>query len=390
MQTRQWIIVGIAILTAAGAAVIQSVLAGMKEPPELEKPPEFKKYVQTKPVVFERIKTNVEAYGRVQTAQSLDLHSEVSGRMYQGKIRLKEGTNFEKGTLLFFIDSKEAELNLKSQKSNFLKDLAAILPDIKIDFEESFDKWQKYFSEIDLNKDLPELPTVKVDKEKTFLATKGIYSSFYSIKSAEERLRKHFYYAPFDGSISEVNYESGAFVNPGVKIGKIIRAGVNELRVSVETKDIQWIQERSIASIHSDETGQSWEGEVIRISDFVNQNTQSVDVFIAIRNRGSRIYDGQFLKALIPAQIIENGMIIPRNVIYNGNEVFVLEDTLLKVHQIDILRVTENEAIFNGLDSGMDIVVEPLLNAHNNMKAFKADPREINLEGSASTIASQN
>ncbi len=46
------------------------------------------------------------AFGRVQTAQSLDLLSEVSGRMFEGQVRLKEGQNFRKGTLLFYIDDE--------------------------------------------------------------------------------------------------------------------------------------------------------------------------------------------------------------------------------------------------------------------------------------------
>ncbi len=386
MQIRQLVIVGIAIAITAASAILMNFLAEQKEPPKEMKPPEIKKYVKTTPVTYSNIQATVEAYGRVQTAQSLDLLSEVSGRMYEGTIRLKEGVNFKKGTLLFYIDQKEADLNLKAQKSNFLKDLAAILPDLKVDFEDSYDKWRSYFSKIDLDKDLPALPEVDSDKEKTFLATKGVYSNFYSIKSAEVRLKKHSYYAPFDGSIMEVTLETGAYVNPGQKIGKIIREGLNELKVSVETKDIPWIREESEAGIFSEETDQVWTGKVTRISDFVNQATQSVDVFIAIRPGNHRIYDGQFLLASIPAEKITNGMIIPRNIIYNGNEVFVLEDTLLKVHQIDVLRLSENEAIFNGLDQGVDLVSEPLLNAHNNMVAFKADPKEINMESSGDSV----
>ena len=135
--------------------------------------------------------------------------------------------------------------NLKSQKSNFLRDIAAILPDFKVDFRDNFDAWSKYFSSIDIEKDLPELPKTKSEKEKTFLATKGIYSTFYSIKSAEARLKKHRYYAPFDGSITEVVMESGAFINPGTRIGRVMKTNALELQVSVETRDVAWIQNGS-------------------------------------------------------------------------------------------------------------------------------------------------
>lgn len=320
MNKKPLIISGLVVIILGGAVALMAFLSSLKEPPKIRKVPEVKKYVRTEEVKYEDILTHVIAYGRVETAQSLDLLSEVSGRMYEGKVRLKEGQNFRRGDLLFQIDATEASLTLKSQKSNFLRDLAAILPDLKIDYPESFEVWQGYFSKLEIEKDLPPLPEFQSEKEKTFLATKGIYSTFYTIKSAEERLRKHWYYAPFDGSISEIVLETGAFVNSGTKIGKIMRKGYHELKVAVETKDIPWIQLGTETSIYSNETQQSWHGTVARISDYINQNTQSIDVYISIDPSGGKIYDGQFIEAAIPARIIKDGMEIPRNIIYNGND----------------------------------------------------------------------
>ncbi len=380
MKKRQFIILGVSFAIIMGSFFLSSVLSGMKEVPEKVTPPQPKRYVKTATVFYEDIETDIVAFGRVETAQTLDLLSEVGGRMFQGNVRMKEGINFRKGDLLFQIDDTEAELSLKAEKSTFLKDLAAILPDLKVDYEGNYDNWFQYFSTIDINSDLPALPELKSDKEKTFLATKGIFSSFYNIKRSEVRLKKYKYYAPFDGSFSEIVYESGSFINPGVKIGKIHRSGVHELRVSVDTKDIPFIQKEAECTIYSEETETSWTGKVSRISDFVNTSTQSIDVYLAIFPDGKPIYDGQFLQASIPAQTIDDGMTIPRNAIYNGNEVFVLQDTLLRTQKIDVHRVVENEAIFSGLEEGIQIVVEPLINAHNNMVAYKLVNQDVNLE----------
>jgi len=380
MKKRQIIILGVSFAIILGSFFLSSVLSGMKEAPEKITPPQPKRYVKTATVSYEDINTDIVAFGRVETAQTLDLLSEVGGRMFQGRVRMKEGVNFRKGDLLFQIDDTEAELSLKAEKSTFLKDLAAILPDLKVDYQDNYDNWYQYFSTIDINKDLPTLPDLKSDKEKTFLATKGIFSSFYNIKRSEVRLKKYKYYAPFDGSFSEIVFESGSFINPGVKIGKIHRTGVHELRVNVDTKDIPFIQKEAECTIYSEETETSWSGKVSRISDFVNTSTQSIDVYLAIFPDGKPIYDGQFLQASIPAQTIDDGMTIPRNAIYNGNEVFVLQDTLLRTQKIEVHRVVENEAIFSGLEEGSQIVVEPLINAHNNMVAYKLVNQDVNLE----------
>jgi RND family efflux transporter MFP subunit len=258
--------------------------------------------------------------------------------------------------------------------------LAGILPDLKIDFADNYDAWSKYFNSLDIDKKFQEMPKPKSDKEKTFLATKGIYSSFYSIKSAEARLEKHRYYAPFSGSIMEVAMQSGSFVNPGTRIGKILRSGDHEMKVAIETRDIPWIQVGAPVEIYSQESQQYWKGAVTRISDHVNQNTQSVDAFVTIYPNGQKIYDGQFFQASIPARTIKDGMIMPRNAIYNGSEVFVLEDSAIRRKEINIIRLSEEDAIFNGLEKGELLVVEPLLGAYNNMKAFNKEAKDIDLE----------
>lgn len=378
---RKLIVIGSTVGILVAAFLLAGMFASQKKEPENIEPPVAIKTVDTRKVNYEELRTNVVTYGRVETAQSLDLLSEVGGRMKQGSIRLKEGERFSKGALLFFIDEEEAALNLKSQKSNFLRDLAGILPDFKIDFNDNYETWQSYFNELDIHKEFADLPKTKTEKEKTFLATKGIYSSYYSIKSAEVRLAKHRYYAPFSGSVMEVNLQSGSFVNPGTKIGKIIRSGLHELKVAVETKDIPWIQQNAPVRIYSSETKQYWQGSVTRISDYVNQNTQSVDVFIAIQENGRKIYDGQFFQAAIPARTVTDGMIMPRNAIYNGDEVFVVEnDSLLRKREINVIRLTEEDAIFNGLKEGDDLVVEPLIGAYNNMVVKKNELKDIDLE----------
>jgi multidrug efflux pump subunit AcrA (membrane-fusion protein) len=379
MEKRQIIIVAAALAIIFISYFSSEYLASLKEEPVIRKAPQAKKFVETQPVAYADLKTHVISYGRIENAQSLDMIAEVSGRMSQG-IRLKPGQRFSKGDLIFSVDSEEATLNLKAQKSTFLRDLAGILPDLKIDFADSYEAWSKYFNSLDIDKQFKELPKPGSAKEKTFLATKGIYSSFYSIKSAEARLQKHRYYAPFSGSIMEVALQSGSYVNAGTRIGKILRSGDHEMKVAIETRDIPWIQVGSPVEIYSEESQQYWKGTVSRISDYVNQNTQSVDAFVTIHSNGQKLYDGQFFKASIPARTIKDGMIMPRNAIYNGSEVFVLEDSSLSRRTINIIRLSEEEAIFNGLEIGDELVVEPLLGAYNNMRAFKKEKKDIDLE----------
>ena len=63
--------------------------------------------------------------------------------------------------------------------------------------------------------------------------------------------------------------------------------------------------------------------------------------------------------------VIKNGMKISRNAVFNNNEVFTIVDGKLKKKEINILKLDAKTIIFNGLNKGEIIVIEPLINARD-------------------------
>jgi len=53
---------------------------------------------------------------------------------------------------------------------------------------------------------------------------------------------------------------------------------------------------------------------------------------------------------------------VPRNIVFNTNEVFVVSDNRIHKKQINIIKVNEKSLIFNGLKQGEIIVMQPLIN----------------------------
>ena len=385
MKKRQLIIVGAGVLIIAGSILLQNVLGGMKEEPKKKEVPVAKKYVKTQKVAYTIVPTYVIAHGRVATSESLDLIAEKQGRMSHGEAYLKEGEQFKKGSLLFKIDDKEARLNLQAQKSNFLKDLAATLPDFKIDFPASYTIWDAYFQSIDLNRSLPEIPAFTSSKEKTYLATKNIFSSYYAIKSAEEALTKYKVYAPFEGIISEVVLQSGSYVGPGSRIAKIHRTDSYEIKVAVETDDIGWISDGMNVELGVEKSTSRWTGQVVRIGKLVNTNTQSIDVFIALNKHEKEVFHGMYLRAVIPGVPINEAIEVHRETVFGDALAYIVEDSILVEKKINILRTNTETVVINGLAAGDDLVVEPLINAHNGMRVYRlsdkiAPENEIELE----------
>lgn len=358
------------VIIIGGAFYFSSYLGSQKkDPPQREKPKAIN-YVKVMDFAPTGIETNIEAYGRVGSSQQLSMIAEVGGRMLQGSVPLKKGQSFKKGQLLCKVHSVEQRLNLQSQKSRFLNIIASVLPDMRIDFSDNFATWEKYFDQIDIEAELPELPKPKSSKEKTFLATKNILSDYYSIKSQEENLKKYAIYAPFNGSIQSVSFEIGSVINPGTNIASIIRTDKLELEIPCEIRDIPYIEiGRKVSVISETPKYKEWNGKVTRISDFVDANTQSVAVFISIEpSRKNKIMDGFFLKALIPGKMIEDAVRVPRNILKNKNEVFLVEDGKLKTKTVVVHKLSQSTAVISGLKQGDKYVVDMPSNASENME----------------------
>jgi multidrug efflux pump subunit AcrA (membrane-fusion protein) len=365
MNIRRTIItlIAVAVLLGIGFAAMNYMIAN-RQMPEARAPEESRLFVRAKPVEYRMNDATITATGRLTSQHDIDLSAEVQGQILPGHVSLKEGTKFRKGDLLIRIFEEEAKNNLRASKSRFLNSIAGILPDIRIDFKESFDKWNDFFNAININQDLPGLPPMDSDKEKIFLASRNILNDYYSIQSAEVRLEKYRIYAPFNGSFTQVFMEVGSVANPGSRIATLIRTDKLELAVPVEVGDIYWVRIGDRVRITTEDGSREWMGQVVRKSDFVDPATQSITVYVSVESDGANpLFQGQYLKAMFETKGVENSMEIPRNAVFNKNQVYIIEDDRLKKSQVAILKHNQNTVLINGLPEGTHVVVEPLVNA---------------------------
>jgi len=66
--------------------------------------------------------------------------------------------------------------------------------------------------------------------------------------------------------------------------------------------------------------------------------------------------------------VIENAMEIPRNAVFNHNNVFTVNDDRLVIAEVTIHKINENTLVFSGLPEQTELVVEPLVNAFENSR----------------------
>ncbi|HKK81520.1 MAG TPA: HlyD family efflux transporter periplasmic adaptor subunit [Prolixibacteraceae bacterium] len=364
---RTIIIIVASIVIVAMAFGIMRYLASQKELPAVRESPEVTRYVKTVDVAYGDVIAEVKGKGRVVAKSMVDVVAEGSGKIIEGGVPLKASQRFKKGDVLFSIYKDEVELALKARKSNFLNAVANILPDIKIDFGKYYSSFDEFFSSINVDNDLPNLPQFDSSQLKMFLASRNILPEYYSIKKDELALKRYTVYAPFDGSFSRVNREVGAYVNMGTAVAMAMRTDVVELEVAVDADYAGFIEIGDEALIRGEST---WKGTIVRKSDFIDEQTQSAVVYVEI-TEGDLPLPGQYLEASFSGKKLNNVMEVPRKAVFNFDEVYTIVDGRLKTREVNVIKRNEGTLLFNGLEAGTVLVSQPLVGVSEGSKVSR-------------------
>ena len=358
------IVIVVSVIFILGLAYgLMKFLEAQKEAPPVRRSVESRRFVKFEPVRYTNIESEVSETGRLASVAEVDIIAEASGSITSGKVALKKGASFSKGDVLFVVYPDEAILTLKARKSQYQNTLATILPDMKIDFPEMVDGFRAFFNSISVNKSLPPLPEISDDQLKIFLASRNVISEYYSIQRDELQLQRRTIRAPFNGTYKEVYLETGAYTNTGGRVARAIRTDEMELEVPLKRVDASWVRIGDPVQVYSEKRDLSWKGKVIRISPYVDEGTQSQEIFVHIPfNREKPLLAGEYLKAIFPVRPIMGVMEIPRNSVFNSNDVFIIKNGRLAKRQIKVIKENDRTLIFNGLPEGDSVVVQQLIN----------------------------
>jgi multidrug efflux pump subunit AcrA (membrane-fusion protein) len=302
------------------------------------------------------VQTFVEITGRLIPEDKIDIYAEVNGVLENRGKPFKIGVPYSKGEILLNLNDQEARQNLVAQKSSFTNALAQVVPDLKIDYPDIFPRWRDYLLNFDLNKDLPPLPEVETEQQKLFLTGRNVYTQYYNLKQQETRLEKYNIRAPFSGIITEAFVQNGTLVRPGQRIGEFVKTGTYELEAAVGTNELQFISLGDRVTLSPTKTSAQYQGTITRINAKVDQQTQTVKVFIRLAS--PELKAGMYLAGQVEAATYDNALKISREFLVNSNQVFTVEDSTARLTRVDVLSSSSENAIISGLEEGAIMIQE--------------------------------
>ena len=363
---RKIIIIGVSVLILVVGFFVSNLLK------ESKKTPLKNKGIYTATVFTETIKNStlpleLTATGSLEAKNRVEIYAEVQGIMTSPVGSFKEGAAYKKGSALVAVESDVYRAGLMSQKSSLQNLVTAALADLRLDYPSSFSKWNDFLMQIEVSSPLPPLPEAASDKEKMFITGRNIYSTYYNVRNLELTLAKYNIMAPFDGVLVEALVTPGSLIRPGQKLGVFIQPSIFEIEAPVNASMINLLKIGQKVDVTPTNNGsQKWVGEITRINRLVNSETQTTNVYIQLRGDG--LEEGMFVKTNIMATEMENAYELSRSVIFDKNQVFVVEDSVLVQKTIEPVYYKEESVVIRGLADGEKTLSKLPTGAYPGMK----------------------
>jgi len=362
---RKYISIGLGIALLVGAFFIVQVMINSNQKKKL-KAPKIVKTVFVEEVKNKEIPVVISANGNLVAKNKIQLFSEVQGVLQPISKDFKTGTKYKKGEIILKINNEEHYANLQAQKSNLYNSITSIMPDIRLDYPDEYEKWQNYLGDFDFDKTTPRLPEMNSEKEKFFISGRNIFTTYYNVKNMEVRLTKYTIRAPYHGILTEALVTPGSLVRQGQKLGEFINPDVYEMGIAINASYKDLLKVGNKVDLHNLENTKSWTGKVIRVNAKVDQATQTVMVFIQISSK--ELNEGMYLEADLVAKSEMNAYEIPRKLLVNNESVYLIKnDSILSLAPVNPVYFKEQSVIIKGLPNGSMTLSKPVPGAYDGM-----------------------
>ena len=348
------------------ALILSTLLSNQKQTMKRRPVANNQKPLKIMTVQNDDITISLSLGGRLYALDKADIFAEVSGILLQTPMRFKEGTHFDKEEPLIKIDDSVYKNNVLAQKSSLLNQLTLFLPDFAIDFPESASQWEQYLASFDISRSLLPLPEPANEQEKYYIASRNIYTQFYSIKSMEATLAKYSIRAPYNGVVTESNINPGTLVRIGQKLGEFTSIEAYEMEAFAGLHEYQHLSIGQKVRLTCEDVPGEFEGRIQRINEIIDESSQTVKIYISTRD--PRLREGLYMTAHVKTNPIKNAVRIPRGALVGQDQFWMIKDSALALTRAWITGDEGNDLIVQGLADGMQIINEPPANVFVGME----------------------
>lgn len=315
-----------------------------KAQPSFERPPAP---VVVSTAVSQDVSNYMDALGKIVAKETVSIQPQVSGRIV--KIHFTDGANVRKGQLLFTIDPRPFEANLKQAQANLAKDVAAKKQaEANLAREVARENWgraqvnryrvlveqgvvaREQYEQIRVDYD-----TLKANSEAARAAVRSADETIKvdqaAIDNVKVQLSYCFIHSPIDGRAGQRLVDIGNVVNPGGPMSNAeSTSGVstNALLVierldpiyadfTISQNNLSHVQEQMRAGTLNaevrlpDSTDDPISGHLTFVDNAVQTETGQVTLRATLPNPGHRFWPGRFVSVRLLLGNVPSAVLIP-------------------------------------------------------------------------------
>lgn len=369
------------LVTIIGVAMI-SALALLK--PKTQREPRAAKPLLVVEVIVASpapLKVSISSQGTVAPKREIDLVSQVSGKIVAVADNYANGGFFQAEGKLVQIEAADYEfavVRAKAQVARAEEQVALEQGRSRQAKREWRDLGDKTANKLFLRQ--PQLNAAKASLD----------SAQADLQKAELDLARTDISAPFQGRIRNTVVDLGQYVRPGERVAKVYSTDVVEVRLPLSDREAMLVNlpvnfEDSQAVNYPAVTLRSrvgdisyeWLGKIVRTDASIDVQSRMTFAVAEVRNPfKADIGDdrpplniGLFVEADIEGRVIENALRLPKELVYRGREVLVLnDDNQINFQTISVLRSNATSVVAVGIAAGTRIVATRISLPINGMK----------------------
>ncbi len=319
---------------------------------------------------IESIPLILEAQGNVISLDEVDLRPQKTGTI--SKIHFNEGDEVKQGQLLFSLDSRDDEANLKKADarvagSRAQRDIA------RRDWVRAQDLAEKNF----ISPSGLDATRAKLDAAESTLA-----QDIAALESAKVLLSYDHIAAPFAGRAGRIDVRVGSLVlaNSTTSLVKITRLDPIGISFTLPERDLpalQSAQKGEEIKVRIDLAGsKALSGKIVFIESSVDRTSGTIGIKARLPNTERLLWPGQFSPVKVLAGEIKNAVTLPAQAIQNGPNgrfVYVVKsDQTVTAQPVELQQVYQERVIVTGIGEGINVVLEGGQNLRPGSKVSEA------------------
>lgn len=394
-----------------------SSLAGCvnKAQQNFERPPAP---VTVSPAVAQDVSTYLDALGKIVARETVAIQPQVSGRIMQ--IHFSDGANVRKGQLLFTIDPRPFDANLKQAQANLARDVAQKKQaEANMARELAREKWG--LTQVERYRTLVEQGVVAREqyqqlradydtlRANTEAARAAVRSADETIKvdnaaidTAKVQLSYCYIHSPIDGRAGQRLVDVGNVINPGQGGGDSSTSTTpsNALLVierldpiyadfTISQGNLSTVQQQMRAGTLKaevrlpDTVGDAILGQLTFVDNAVQNLTGQVTLRATLPNPDHRFWPGRFVNVRLVLDTVQSAVLVPVSapqMSANGAYVYVVKpDSTAEQRPVSLgQRQGDLIVVEKGVQPGERVVTNGQLGVTPNGKVVIDQPREAN------------